>query len=198
MLMERNTLKYFRQNAVGHASTVFVPACSVLAAVTCFIPQFTMDQQNCQVNRVEEWNQTRKTWVKKEPYERLTLGERENGRARRRHAPLASPSRAPVFSCAHYFQAPATQASWHLTSSISVYLFPNHCFCFGSSTGTCYSQGRTCNIYYFKRSTETYHRVKSRQMPWWCHLDSWGAAPRPTNLRPEVVDQMKLKWFLHL
>ena len=73
MLMERNTLKYFRQNAVGHASTVFVPACSVLAAVTCFIPQFTMDQQNCQVNRVEEWNQTRKTWVKKEPYERLTL-----------------------------------------------------------------------------------------------------------------------------
>lgn len=61
MLMKRNTLKYFRQNAVGHASTVFVPACSVLAAVTCFIPQFTMDQQNCQVNRVEEWNQTRKT-----------------------------------------------------------------------------------------------------------------------------------------
>ena len=30
-------------------------------------------------------------------------GERENGRA--------SPSRAPVFSCAHYFQAPATQAT---------------------------------------------------------------------------------------
>ena len=59
--MERNTLEYFGQNAVGHASTVFVPACSVLAAVTCFIPQFTMDQQNCQVNRVEEWNQTRRT-----------------------------------------------------------------------------------------------------------------------------------------
>ena len=34
-------------------------------------------------------------------------GERENGRARGRHA---SPSRAPVFTCAHYFQAPATQA----------------------------------------------------------------------------------------
>ena len=30
------------------------------------------------------------------------VGERENGRARGRHA--------PAFSCAHYFQAPATQA----------------------------------------------------------------------------------------
>ena len=36
-------------------------------------------------------------------------GERENGRARGRHARV-SPSRAPVFSCGHYFQAPATQA----------------------------------------------------------------------------------------
>ena len=27
-------------------------------------------------------------------------------------SPRVSPSRAPVFSCAHYFQAPATQASW--------------------------------------------------------------------------------------
>ena len=35
-------------------------------------------------------------------------GERENGRARGRHV---CPSRAPVFSCAHYFQAPATQAN---------------------------------------------------------------------------------------
>ena len=34
-------------------------------------------------------------------------GERENGRARGRHA---TPSRVPVFSWAHYFQAPATQA----------------------------------------------------------------------------------------
>ena len=33
-------------------------------------------------------------------------GERGNGRARGRHA-----SRAPVFSCAHYLQAPATQAT---------------------------------------------------------------------------------------
>ena len=44
------------------------------------------------------------------------VGERENGRARGRHAtgslsPGVSPSRAPVFSCAHYFQVPATQAS---------------------------------------------------------------------------------------
>ena len=33
------------------------------------------------------------------------VGERENGRARG-----VSPSCAPVFSLAHYFQAPATQA----------------------------------------------------------------------------------------
>ena len=58
-------------------------------------------------------------------------GERENGRSRGRHArgdsrpPVfscahyfqapatrVSPSRAPVFSCAHYFQAPATQAKF--------------------------------------------------------------------------------------
>jgi len=44
------------------------------------------------------------------------VGERENGRARGRHAkgslsPRVSPSRAPVFSRAHYFQAPATQAT---------------------------------------------------------------------------------------
>ena len=37
------------------------------------------------------------------------MGERENGRARGRH--VRGPSRAPVFSCAHYFQAPATQVS---------------------------------------------------------------------------------------
>ena len=43
--------------------------------------------------------------------------EKENGRARGRHARDAtsflrvSPSRAPVFSCVHYFQAPATQAN---------------------------------------------------------------------------------------
>ena len=36
-------------------------------------------------------------------------GERENGRS-------LSPSRAPVFSCAHYLQAPATQATVFLTS----------------------------------------------------------------------------------
>ena len=37
-------------------------------------------------------------------------GERENGRARGRHARRVSFSRAR-FSCAHYFQAPATQAA---------------------------------------------------------------------------------------
>ena len=51
------------------------------------------------------------------------VGERENGRPRGRHArgeeapslslslsPRVSPSRPPVFSCAHYFKEPATQA----------------------------------------------------------------------------------------
>ena len=45
------------------------------------------------------------------------VGETENRRARGRHArgdcslsPRVSPSRAAVSSCAHYFQAPATQA----------------------------------------------------------------------------------------
>ena len=37
------------------------------------------------------------------------VAAREKGRARGRH-PRVSPSRAPVFSCAHYFQASATQA----------------------------------------------------------------------------------------
>ena len=49
------------------------------------------------------------------------MGERENGRARGRHAP----SRAPVFSCAHYFQAPATQARDHSPCSRSG-LFRDH------------------------------------------------------------------------
>ena len=41
------------------------------------------------------------------------VGGRENGRARGRHARSdgVSPSRAPGFSCAHFFQAPATQAT---------------------------------------------------------------------------------------
>ena len=48
----------------------------------------------------------------------FSISERENGRVRGRHArversslsPRVSPFRAPVFSYAHYFQAPATQA----------------------------------------------------------------------------------------
>ena len=40
------------------------------------------------------------------------VGERENGRARGRHARgEGHASRALVFCCAHYFQAPATQVS---------------------------------------------------------------------------------------
>ena len=49
-------------------------------------------------------------------------GERVNGRARGRHArvsPRVSPSRAPVFSCARYFQAPATQVSTRVNSFLS-------------------------------------------------------------------------------
>ena len=43
------------------------------------------------------------------------VGERENGCALGARdgdtlSPRVSPSRAPVFSCAHYFQAPAAQA----------------------------------------------------------------------------------------
>ena len=39
------------------------------------------------------------------------MRKRERARARKtRDGPRVSPSRAPVFSCAHYFQAPATQA----------------------------------------------------------------------------------------
>ena len=38
------------------------------------------------------------------------VGKRENGRARSRETRV-SPSRAPGFSCDHYFQAPATQAT---------------------------------------------------------------------------------------
>ena len=42
------------------------------------------------------------------------MRERENGRTqgvRSSLSPRVSPSRAPIFSCAHYFQAPVTQAS---------------------------------------------------------------------------------------
>ena len=47
------------------------------------------------------------------------VGARKNGRARERHAreflsPRVSPPRAPVLSCVHYFQEPATQARYSL------------------------------------------------------------------------------------
>ena len=55
------------------------------------------------------------------------VGTRKNGRARR-HArgevtPCVSPSRARVLSFAHYFQAPATQATGY-------YILCNNVFCF--------------------------------------------------------------------
>ena len=44
------------------------------------------------------------------------VGTRKNGRARGRHARgEGAPSRAPVLSFPHYFQAPATQAKCPLT-----------------------------------------------------------------------------------
>ena len=46
------------------------------------------------------------------------VGERQKGRARETRS---SPSRAPFFSCAHYFQAPATQAN----ASVHAYFFEN-------------------------------------------------------------------------
>ena len=53
------------------------------------------------------------------------MGERENRRARETRV---SP-RAPVFSCAHYFQAPATQA---------IYLLGRiNCFSVGRGILTC-------------------------------------------------------------
>ena len=54
------------------------------------------------------------------------VGERENGRARGRHvrgegplSPRVSPF-PPVFSCAHYLQAPATQANLSVLISVFV------------------------------------------------------------------------------
>ena len=55
-------------------------------------------------------------------------GHKKNGCARRRHArgegasltPRVSPSRAPFFSFAHYFQAPATQATFLFETSTPV------------------------------------------------------------------------------
>ena len=59
------------------------------------------------------------TWLSLRSRRLEVVGERENGRARGRHAkdegapsPLACLLLAhPFFSCAHYFQAPATQAT---------------------------------------------------------------------------------------
>ena len=47
------------------------------------------------------------------------VGARKNGRERETHfSPRVSPSRAPVLFCAHYFQAPATQAIFYLKSVV--------------------------------------------------------------------------------
>ena len=45
------------------------------------------------------------------------VGTRKNVRVRRRHAPCVSPSCASVLSFAHYFQAPAPQATRRFTKS---------------------------------------------------------------------------------
>ena len=63
------------------------------------------------------------------------VGERENGRARGRH----SPSRAPVFPCAHHFQAPATQATQFKTQDAE-----NHILFSGSAAHIRLDQIREC------------------------------------------------------
>ena len=50
------------------------------------------------------------------------MGTGKNGRARRRH-PRVSSSRAPTLSFAHYFQAPATQASYLFTTASPYQVF---------------------------------------------------------------------------
>ena len=51
------------------------------------------------------------------------VGERENRRARGT-VTRVSPSRAPVFSCAHYLQAPATQATRETAKALSYHPRP--------------------------------------------------------------------------
>ena len=57
---------------------------------------FVRTLSHCSINEGVS-NLRRKIYVRRLE----VVGERENGRARGRHV---SPSRAPVFSCAHYFQ----------------------------------------------------------------------------------------------
>ena len=72
------------------------------------------------------------------------MGERENRRARGRHARDESPSRAPVFSCAHYFQAPATRATLYSL--------------FSSGDFSCYNQISTVPYLYCKQTNTSVWR----------------------------------------
>ena len=82
------------------------------------------------------------------------MGERENGRAWGRHAsPRVSPSRAPVFSCAHHFQAPATQAKPNTSQQKQN--------SFGFDVGVCFWGevfGFCCEVFGFA--------VRSLVLPW--------------------------------
>ena len=64
MLIKNESLKYLRYNAVGHSPAVLVPARSVLATVVGFVSQFTVNKQNYQVHRIEEWDQVSETCSK--------------------------------------------------------------------------------------------------------------------------------------
>ena len=72
------------------------------------------------------------------------MGERENRRARGRHARGESPSRAPVFSCAHYFQALATRATLYSL--------------FSSGGFFCYNKIRTVPYLYCKQTNTSVWR----------------------------------------
>ena len=64
---------------------------------------------------------------------------------RRFLSPRVSPSRAPVFSCAHYLQAPATQAMWYLCQiSHSLHVKVRSPNCSDHCMFTCYRLGSEC------------------------------------------------------
>ena len=109
------------------------------------------------------------------------MGERENGRARETREgwgsylfPCVSPSHAPVFSYAHYFQAPATQAifknKWvQLGCTTEIVLFWLVCFCFyfpiGKSSNlhlrSSTESSNTCDVW---RLTVKHSKERSRRV----------------------------------
>ena len=108
--------------------------------------------------------------------------EGENGRARVRHAGGESPSRAPVFSCAHYFQAPATQARclYDCCNFVSLWLFS---FCLPCNSNSYFNLPRILTIWnklclkVKKKERSQYPGARNLR---WLVLENWGAI-RPGN-----------------